>query len=43
MDNKLNNKPSDEQKEIIESISFIVSCWGTSNDLGSPTHGSDMT
>lgn len=35
--------PNEIQKKLVESISGIVSSWGTTNDINSPTHGSDMT
>lgn len=36
-------KVNNNQLQVIKSIKQIVSYWETTNDLSSPTHGSDQT
>lgn len=36
-------KPNNIQKKLVKSISSIISSWGTTNDINSPTHGGDIT
>lgn len=36
-------KPTSKQKEIIKRIIIEVGYWATTNDISSPTHGSDLT
>lgn len=36
-------KPTNNQKEIIRRIIIEIDYWATTNDISSPTHGSDLT
>ena len=35
-------KPTKKQIELIKTIEKIVSSWGSTNDINSPTHYSDI-
>ena len=36
-------KPTEKQVELVNSIKFIVSTWGTTNDINSSTHEGDIS